>query len=184
LAGVVVAGGASRRFGSDKALAVLDGETLVERAHRAVRQVCAEVVIADAGRGLIASVRSVADGPGHGPAAAILGAAQALPGRALLVLACDLPRVPVDLLRRIAAESGDWVVPAHAGGLEPLCALYRPRALRALAEQVHRGELALHRLADATIDVRRLDADALRDLGDPRRLFANVNTPGDLRSLS
>ena len=116
LVGVVVAGGASSRFGSDKALAVLDGETLVERAHRALREVCDEVIVADAGRGILAGVESVPDGPGHGPIAAVLGAARRRPGRALLVLACDLPRVPVALLRRIVHESGDWVVPRHAGG--------------------------------------------------------------------
>ncbi len=182
--GVVVAGGASSRFGSDKALALLDGETLVERAYRALREVCDEVIVADAGRGTLAGAESVRDGPGQGPIAAILGAALRRPGRALLVLACDLPLVPVALLRRIVEEPGDWVVPRHAGGLEPLCALYRRRALSALEANVRRGELALHRLDRSGIEVRALDADSMTDLGDPRRLFANVNTPADLRRLA
>ena len=180
IVGVVVAGGASTRFGSDKAMAVLDGETLVARAHRTLSEVCAEIVVADAGRGLLAGVVSVPDGPGQGPIAAVLGAARHRPGRALLVLACDLPRVPAALLRRIAGEPGDWVVPRHAGGLEPLCALYRPQALHALATNASRGVVALHRLAQAAIEVRYLDADSIADLGEPRRLFANVNTPDDL----
>jgi molybdopterin-guanine dinucleotide biosynthesis protein A len=179
----VVAGGASTRFGSDKALALLDGETLAERAHRALREVCDEVIVADAGRGILDGVESVPDGPGHGPIAAVLGAAQRRPGRDLLVLACDLPRVPVALLRRIVRESGDWVVPRHAGGLEPLCALYRPPALSALEANARRGELALHRLDQSDVEVRRLDADSMTDLGDPRQLFANVNTPDDLRRI-
>src|SRR5262245_30199836 len=129
LAGVVVAGGASSRFGSDKALAILDGLTLVERAWRALGAVCVDVVVASAGRVLLRSALHVADGPGQGPAAAVLGAAAQRPGHALLVLACDLPRVPVALLERIVATSGDWVAPRHAGGVEPLCALYRERAL-------------------------------------------------------
>ena len=72
------------------------------------------------------------------------------------------------------------MVPRHAGGLEPLCALYRPPALAALEANVRRGELALHRLDQSGIEVRRLDADSMADLGDPRQLFANVNTPDDL----
>jgi molybdopterin-guanine dinucleotide biosynthesis protein A len=183
IVGVVVAGGASSRFGSDKALAMLDGETLIERALRTVREVCEESVVADAGRRLAGGEDSVPDGSGQGPIAAVLGAARSRPGRALLVLACDLPLVPAALLRRIAGEAGDWVVPRHAGGLEPLCALYRPAALAALAANARRGVNALHRLADAAIDVRYLDADSFADLGDARRLFANVNTPDDLRSL-
>jgi molybdopterin-guanine dinucleotide biosynthesis protein A len=184
IVGVVVAGGASSRFGSDKALAILDGETLVERALRRLRAVCGETVVADAGRGLVAGVDSVPDGPGQGPIAAVLGAARHRPGRALLVLACDLPLVSAALLRRIAGEAGDWVVPRHAGGLEPLCALYRPAALEALGDNERRGVLALHRLADAVTLVRYLDADAIADLGEARRLFANVNTPDDLRRLA
>jgi len=182
--GVVVAGGASSRFGSDKALARLDGTTLVDRARRTLAAVCADVVIADAGRALVAGAESAPDGPGQGPVAALLGAARLRPGAALLVLACDLPGVPAELLQRIAATAGDWVVPRHAGGIEPLCALYRPRAIEALEAQVRRGDLALHHLAHADLEIRYLDSESLLDLGDPRDLFANVNTQDDLRRIA
>jgi molybdopterin-guanine dinucleotide biosynthesis protein A len=175
IVGVVVAGGSSSRFGSDKALAKLGGSTLVERALVTLRAVCSEVVVADAGRELLRGVESVADGPGSGPAAAILGAARQRPERPLLVLACDLPLVTVALLERIAAiAAGDWVLPRHAGGVEPLCALYRARAIDALD---------LHRLEDAGLDVRYLEPEAIADLGDARSLFANVNRPDDLLRL-
>jgi molybdopterin-guanine dinucleotide biosynthesis protein A len=184
IVGVVVAGGASSRFGSDKALAKLGGRSLVERAFTTLRALCSEVIVADAGRGLVAGADSVADGPGSGPAAAILGAALHRRDRSLLVLACDLPLVPLALLDRIAGvDGGDWVLPRHGGGVEPLCALWRPRAIDALSRQVDRGELALHRLEREGLDVRYLDADAVADLGDPRELFANVNSPDDLRRL-
>ena len=177
----MLAGGSSSRFGRDKALVVLDGLALAERARRTLGDVCADVVVADAGRGVLPHAESVADGPGRGPAAGILGAASSRPGRALLVLACDLPHVTPELLRRIAREAGDWVVPRRGVGLEPLCALYRPKALAALAAQVAGGELALHRLAGAAgLAVRPLGVDELRELGDPARLFWNVNSPADL----
>jgi molybdopterin-guanine dinucleotide biosynthesis protein A len=182
--GVVLAGGSSSRYGADKALIELGGESLVARARKTLAAVCADVVVADAGRGLLPAAESVGDGPGRGPAAGILGAAAARPGRALLVLACDLPCAVPALLERLARAGGDWVVPRLDGKLEPLCALYRPRAIEALAAQVRRGEHALHRLAEAAIDVRYLDAGAIADLGDPHRLFANVNTPDDLDALT
>ena len=181
IVGVVLAGGASTRFGRDKALAVVDGVPLAERAHRALDTVCDEVVIADAGRRVLPAIESVADGPGRGPVAGILGAAARRPGRTLLVLACDLPHAPPALLARIARCRGDWVVPRHDGGLEPLCALYRPAALEALAELVRAGEFAPHRLAGAALRVRYLEAGEIADLGHPARLFWNVNAPADLR---
>lgn len=185
--GVALGGGASSRMGRDKAALRWRGSTLLEHAAHRLAAVCREVVVADRGRGLVAGVASVEDGPGGGPAAGILGAAAARPGRDLLVLACDLPRVPRALLAAIAAiGDADWVVPAwkEPGRLEPLCALYRPPALAALAGRVDRGLFAVHRLAEeAGLVVHRLDREALEAYGRPEETFMNVNTPRDLAIL-
>lgn len=188
--GVVLAGGQSRRMGGDKALLELDGVTLVERAVRRLVAICSRVVLADGGRKTLAGTRSVDDGPGQGPAAGILGAAEAHPGSALLVLACDLPRVPIGLLGQLASPTaGDWTVPRWQDRLEPLCALYRPAALEALRRQVERGVLAPHRLAeraptdDNGLTIAYLEGEALRRHGDPAVMFTNLNRPQDLDRL-
>jgi len=184
--GVVLAGGASRRMGRDKTLLALSdaGQPASLPAGTAERlaAVCAEVAVADRGRGLLPGLPSLPDGPGRGPAAGILGAAAAYPGRPLLVLACDLPRVPAALLAELARFEGyDWVVPRWAGGLEPLCALYAPAALAALAERAGRGLLAPHRLAEEeNLAVRYLEGEDLARFGPPEELFLNLNTPEDL----
>lgn len=181
--GVVLAGGASRRLGQDKATLEVAGETLVARAaSRLAAAGVAEVVVADAGRRLVAGLPSLAEGPGAGPAAGILGAAAARPGRPLLVLACDLPAVPAELLAHLTGiEGADWVVPEGPAGLEPLCALYRPRALESLAARVTAGRFALHPLAaDPGLAVRVLAPAELAAWGDPERTFANLNRPEDL----
>ena len=179
--GVVLAGGASRRMGRDKALLVVEGESLARSAARRLAAVCPEVVLADAGRTLLPGLRSVPDGPGRGPAAGILGAATACPGRPLLVLACDLPRVPVPLLADIAQGTrADWVVPRRESGLEPLCSLYGPRALAALAARVERGLFAVHELAEEDLAIRWLEEAELAVFGRPEEIFLNVNRPEDL----
>lgn len=178
--GLVLAGGESRRLGSDKAR--LEGAALPLGAVERLAAVCAEVAVADRGRELVPGRRSLADGAGRGPAAGILGGAAAYPGRALLVLACDLPRVPAGLLVELTGSAAaDWVVPRWEGGLEPLCALYGPAALTALAARVHQGRFALHDLAgEAGLTVRYLEGEALRRFGDPEEIFFNLNTPSDL----
>lgn len=158
-------------MGRDKALIELAGETLVAGAARRLGEVCAEVLIADAGRGLLPG--SVPDGPGQGPAAGILGAARARPGHPLLVLAVDLPRVPVSLLEQLARADADLAIPRWAGGLEPLCALYGPAALAELETRVGRGRLDLRTLAE-TPGLR------VRYLEEPGEVFLNLNRPGDL----
>lgn len=179
-AGLVLAGGESRRLGEDKAR--LDGAALPSLAAARLAPLCAGVAVADRGRNLVPGRPSLADGAGRGPAAGILGGAAAYPGRPLLVLACDLPQVPPGLLAALALSSGwDWAVPRWAGGLEPLCALYGPAALAALAARVAAGRLDLHGLAgEDGLAIRFLEEADLRPFGDPAELFFNLNTPPDL----
>lgn len=172
--GVVLAGGASIRMGRDKALLEIDGETLVAGAARRLGEVCEEVLIADAGRGLLPG--SIPDGPGQGPAAGILGAACARPGARLLVLAVDLPKVPVALLAELARSDADLAIPRWEGGLEPLCALYGPAALAALEARVGQGRLDLRTLAETP----GLRVQYLEDVERPGEVFVNWNRPGDL----
>jgi molybdopterin-guanine dinucleotide biosynthesis protein A len=180
--GVVLAGGASRRMGRDKALLAVGGASLPARAAERLAAVCAEVAVADRGRGLLGHLPSLPDGPGHGPAAGILGAAAAYPGRPLLVLACDLPGVPAALLAALAgAAEHDLALPRWRRGVEPLCAFYGPAALAVLGENVGRGLHAPHRLAaDRRLAVRFLEGDLLARFGPPEELFLNLNTPEEM----
>jgi molybdenum cofactor guanylyltransferase len=184
--GVVLAGGASLRMGRDKAALEVGGETLAAGAARRLGEVCAEVVVADCGKGVVPGFLSLADGPGGGPAAGLLGAAAARPGRPQLVLACDLPNVPSGLLASLIGLAGsgdgaDWIVPRWAGGLEPLCAWWGPRALTALASRAGRGDYSLHSLAaEPGLAVRFLGPEELAPFGPPEEIFRNLNAPGDL----
>jgi molybdopterin-guanine dinucleotide biosynthesis protein A len=166
-------------MGRDKALLKIDGEMLMARASQLLGEVCGEVLIADAGRGIAPG--SIPDGPGRGPAAGLLGAARARPGRPLLVLAVDLPFVPVPLLEDLARSEADLAIPRWAGGVEPLCALYGPAALAVLEERVGQGRLDLWTLPETPgLAVRWLGDEDLRRFGEPARMFLNLNRPEDL----
>ncbi len=171
-------------MGRDKARLRVGRLSLVERAIAVLREVTDEVLVADRGLGTVAGCRSVADGPGAGPAAGILGAAAERPDRDLLVLACDLPEIPAALLAHLTAPiEEDAHVPRWRRGPEPLCALYRPSALAAMSNEVRAGRLALYAML-GRLSVRYLEGRALKSFGAPDRLFLNLNTPADLESLS
>ncbi len=184
--GVVLAGGASARMGRDKALLEVDGRTLIARAVQKLEEAGVPVVVARGERAPLPGIRTVPDGGGRGPAAGILGAAHAVAARSgLLVLACDLPLVPVPLLKLLLHQPGDWVVPRWERGIEPLCALYRPAALLDLAQQVQRGSSALHQLTRCgDCRITYLEGEALHRLGRPEDLFLNLNSPDDLARLT
>lgn len=175
VAGVLLVGGASARFGSPKALARYEGETLAERAHRILGETFERVlVVGKAADGLELPFPLVDEGSQL--RAPIVGVAAALRhGEADLyvVLPTDMPRVTPGLLRSLAegADEVDAAVPQTG----PLPGAYRRSALPVLERRIAAGELALHR-ALAELRVRIVECD--------ERLLVNVNEPGDLADVA
>ncbi len=133
LGAVLLAGGAGSRLGGvDKALLVVAGETLLQRALRALDGL--ELVVVGPPRDL-AGVRIVREEPARsGPAAAVLAGLAALPAvDEVLLLAVDVPRLPEAVPLLVAAAPGpDGVVAVDGGGREQwLLGRYSTPALRA-----------------------------------------------------
>ncbi|MBM4184875.1 MAG: molybdenum cofactor guanylyltransferase [Gemmatimonadetes bacterium] len=176
--GAVLAGGESRRFGSDKAAALVGGRTLVERAATTLAEVFPDVVVVSSGAPITTAWPYVADlRPGEGPLAGIEAALHHAAGRGLegaFVLACDLPLVDADVVRAVVAALGDGpaAAPGRAEppGWEPLCAAYRLPCLRVAAAALDRGVRSAHRLLE--------EVQAAR-VAVPSAAFLNVNTPPD-----
>ncbi len=164
LSGILLVGGSSTRFGSPKALAELEGETLAERAWRLLGQVCEERIAVGHCDGL--PFPSLVDA-GTGPVAAIAAGLGAAAHDLAVVVPVDMPLLTPDALRLLAAACRDAAV-AQAGPLP--CAVAR-RALPALET----GERRLRTVLDG-LDTARVEVD--------ERLLANVNTPADLYRLA
>jgi molybdenum cofactor guanylyltransferase len=155
--GILLVGGTSRRFGSPKELAELEGETLADRAWRLLGEVCEER-LAVGGDGL--------GDPGTGPVAAIAAGLRAAAHGLTVVIPVDMPLLTADALRLLAGACRDAAV-AQAGPLP--CAVAR-RMLPAFET----GERRL-RTVLAGLDTVHVELD--------ERLLANVNTPADLDTL-
>ena len=197
--GVVLAGGASRRLGQDKALLRIGaGATLLERTVATVqaaglREVVLSVSTVERGRTLreavpaVAGLRLVVDAePGRGPLGALHAALSAFPHHHVLLVACDMPRLDVAALRALLEKprDADAVVPRVAGWDQPLAALYGPACLPLTARLLEQGRLALRDLLAAPgLRVRFLDETRLARAGVSAAAFDNVNTPADLEAL-
>jgi molybdopterin-guanine dinucleotide biosynthesis protein A len=178
--GVVLAGGASARMGTPKAMIELGGVTLGERAVRCLQAAGLEVAwVAKEGDpmpSLGTPVWTESRSERH-PLVGILEALDRAGGRAVLVCACDMPFVTPRLAAHIAGLTGT-AVPEAGGRLHPLLARYDPAAAGALGVALE-ARAPLHeavRQAGATIVP---EAEIAR-FGDPGRLLFNVNTPADL----
>jgi molybdopterin-guanine dinucleotide biosynthesis protein A len=172
VAGVLLVGGASRRFGSPKALAVYEGEMLAERAHRVLAEAFDRVIVVGKASDRLDLPFPVVD-DGSDVRAAIVGVAAALresEAELCVVLPTDMPQVTPALLRTLAAaaEGVDAAVPQTG----PLPGAYRRTALPVLEQRIDAGELALHG-ALAGLETKVVECD--------EALLANVNEPFDLR---
>lgn len=187
LTGLVLAGGASRRMGTDKALLHVAGETLAARAVRILRAVCAEVIVASGDGIRLAGFgdRQVADAiPDAGPLAGLVAGLDAAAHDLVAVTAVDLPFVSSALLRLLAGlhRGEPAVVPQVDGRLQPLHAVYA----RATAGRLHAllagGERSVTAAVRA-LDPRVVERDEWAP-ADPTGRFAwNVNRPEDLEGL-
>lgn len=140
LLGVVLAGGASRRFGGVKAEARLGEFTLAERALRTLQPFCGELR------------RSASDDlpdlrPGEGPLAGIEAAlthARATGAPGVVVLACDLPAIHTATLLRLverwrASDDPARTIVAPDLPLQPLAAVWGVATLGAVRDALDRG---------------------------------------------
>ena len=172
--GVLLVGGASRRFGSPKALARFQGELLGERAHAVLDEAFGHVlVVGKEGDGLRLPFEVADDGSDvRAPIVGVAAALRLATTDLCVVLPTDMPLVSADLLRRLAdaAEGFDVAVPQTG----PLPGAYRRSALPVLERRIADGDYALYRaLDDLAVRVVELDEE----------LLANVNSPSDLRAL-
>lgn len=182
LKGLVLAGGQSRRMGSDKALLQRDGRS--QLAHTVA-------LLSRYTTGTYVSTRKTQQNEPErarypqivdryddlGPVAGILSAMQTDPQAAWLVLAVDLPNIDDDTLRFLvdsrnparpftAFRSADNALP------EPLCAIFEPSARALIDDFVGQGMLCPRKMMIRS-ETCLLDQPNVRALD-------NMNTPQDL----
>ena len=189
----VLAGGASSRFGRDKAL-VLFGATPLLLQIVQLAQTCASDVSVVAGAQKYADLGGnfgiIEDRwPGEGPLGGIITALQhtAATDRSAewnLILGCDMPFLAAEWLQFLVTHARESnkeiqvILPHSAHGPEPLCACYRTSAADALKSVFGRG---VRKVTQALKEVRTevLDESVWKRFDSAGRLFWNMNTPAD-----
>jgi molybdenum cofactor guanylyltransferase len=180
----VLAGGASRRMGSDKALLKLDGVPMVVRMARLVGPRVASVTViglperyASLGLGMVPD-----RWPGVGPLGGIATALSVSSKVWNLILGCDLPYLTSEwvvwLIARALESPAQAVVPESQRGLEPLAAMYRKDCALAFSSAVKRG---VRRVSEALGDIffEKVTVNEWHALESTDMLFHNMNAPED-----
>jgi molybdopterin-guanine dinucleotide biosynthesis protein A len=186
ITGAIVAGGASSRFGGQaKGLLRVGGERIIDRIANALRPVVDTIAVvssaADAGTWLDAAAVWRDE---RAERASIVGIHTALlHADRVIVVAWDMPFVSEGLVRTITGAvtpEASAVVPEGPHGPEPMCAFYTRDCLATIDMALASGELRMTALVERLPRLTRLPLEDVIRVGDPARLFFNVNTPEDL----
>lgn len=179
-AGAVLAGGASRRFGSDKAEARFAGERLVDRVRAVLR---------GAGAGPVAVVggpRRQDDGaiwvpdadPGEGPLGGLVTALRWSPRPWTVVVAVDMPLLDdltvAAVVERAVARPGHVAAARAEGRLQPTCACWPADSLAPLERAFQAGERSIGRIL-GDLPIEPVDV--------PDRVVGDADTPARLAEL-
>jgi molybdenum cofactor guanylyltransferase len=183
VAAVVLAGGASRRFGTDKLAAALDAETLLDHTVAGLPEAYAVIVVGPE-RPLLRPVTFVReDPPGGGPTAGLIAGLRAAldtDPHAIVVLPGDAPAAghgTTTLLAALADQDAAVAVDA-AGQVQPLQLALRPRVAEQLIALAGPGEGAGQ---SARRLVGSLEPPPRRVPLHPAALF-DIDTPDQLLS--
>lgn len=175
--GFVLAGGASRRMGRDKALLPLGDATMIEQIAAKVRAVAGDVTLIGSPEkyGHLGFLVVPDEIENCGPLGGLYTALRLTNAEWNVLVACDMPNVTEAFLEALfeAAEGSDrdCVVPEMDGRADPLCAVYHRGVRLAAQSAIHRKLL---KMQDFISTLNTL----YWPVADPRPLL-NVNTPAE-----
>lgn len=181
---IVLAGGNSSRMGQNKALLPIHGHTIIQSIIAQLQLVVKEIIISakDISSYSFPGVTVVADEiPGQGPFHGIVQAMQAATYPICFVVACDIPDIPVRLMRRMIhlARGADAVVPQYNHDPEPLFAVYSRNLLPRMKQSLANGNRKLQNIySDCTITYIPIEAPIvnLNDMNQYRE-YVEQHTP-------
>lgn len=189
-AGYILAGGASSRMGSNKALLAFEGQPLVVRAAATVAATGIGVtVVGNPELYAPLGLQAIADDePGLGPLGGIATALAHSRHAWNLIVAVDLPFLTAEWLaalvdRALASKSARAILPRSERGLEPLCAVYHRDCLPGIRSALARG---VRKVTDGLAGpppcpVEQIPPGEWKRFAPEGRLLENINTLPDYR---
>ncbi len=181
--GIVLAGGFSSRFGTNKALAKIGSDKLIEHVVARIEPLFEEVIIVtndpldyvELGKTIVTDIV-----PHQGPLGGIYTGLFFSRHEYAFVVACDMPFVNSDFVQFLVdnAHGNDVVVPSFDNKFEPLHAIYGRRCLRhmkSLLERDRRQVMEIFR----RVKTLKIGEEEIRKFDPEMKCFFNINTVDD-----
>lgn len=185
ITGVILAGGKSSRYGSNKALVRIEGIPLIERVTAVMQSLFEHVFLitntpeAYAYLGFPMYEDLI---KGLGPLGGIYTALTVISNGGGFFVPCDMPFLNPYLIRHMVEIRGNYdaVVPKISEKTEALHALYCKACLPAVKKLIDRREYQIFRFFPE-ISVRYVEEAEIREFDLQLRSFLNINRPEEAK---
>lgn len=185
ITGVILSGGKNSRYGSNKAIAEVNGIRIIDNITGKFKRIFDEVIIVtnspDEYRYL--DVPLVPDiYPDKGSLGGLFTGLNRSSHERIFVTACDMPFIDPHVIELIAGESGgyDVTVPRIAGHYEPLFAVYGKKCLTFMEDQIKNSIFQIIKMY-SRVTVNVVDEKKIREIDPGFRTFININYQEDIR---
>lgn len=183
IAGIVLAGGMSRRFGEPKALANWQGRTFIEQILKVMKTTIQDVVVIthpDIEERIVTLVEVpvIEDIPsyrGNGPLAGIVSGMEQIKADWYIVSPCDTPNVSSEWIMELVGQMSDdheAVVPIIDGRKQPLLAAYHWSVKEKIYTLLEEDKRSMGQLL-SQCNVKYVVGE---EMNIPKEWFVNVNT--------
>ena len=185
ITGVILAGGQSSRFGSNKALAAHGGKPLIQHVTDTISSLFSSCLLVTNTPETYSFLNLPMTGDIYldmGPLAGIHAALVKIKTDWAFVTACDMPNlnpVLIKYLCGLTAEQFDAVIPWPALGPEPLYGLYHRKSLPIIEKRLKKKQVAIHEVL-TELSVHRVGEEEIMGITGDRNTFHNINRPEDL----
>lgn len=193
MTGVVLCGGQSSRMGKDKGLLQHESSSWAQLAANKLTALHLPVVLSvnsqqyDSYNKLFQNPILIKDDDSlniGGPLKGLLSVYLQLPAEDLLVLACDMRYMKIEVLQQLlktnSATNAEAIVFDNENTIEPLCAVYKATGLKKIYDQYSHGLLKKFSMYYI---LQLLNTCCLPVPQEWRICFTNFNTPEDLSPL-
>ncbi len=186
LTGILLAGGMSRRMGSEKGTLRIGDALLYEYPLRVLEMLCDEILISTCNKSMfpVPYLKVCDEIPGIGPLGGIFSCLKQSSNDLNLVLSYDMPLVSESLFQLLIGkkEQYDVVLPAmQESRPEPLCGLYSKNVIGRMEQMIKEQDFAVHHLLTrCSSGIIQISEEMECWQAD---LFMNINQKEDLHRL-
>jgi molybdopterin-guanine dinucleotide biosynthesis protein A len=186
ITGVILAGGLNSRFnGINKAFIEIDGQTILQRQYRLLRELFDEVIIVTNDPQTVLEFDCLVAVDLFSNRASLTGIHTGLfyaSNDHVFICACDTPflkRALVETITDATHMPTGVTMPATSAGLEPLCAVYAKKCLPLVERHVSQNQMKIQRVFGKK-RIRLISEQKLRRADPELVSFFNINRPEDL----